>query len=72
MILIIQICNNYFHYYEFIKPIEDVLLKNNIKFESINYNNLTKEKINKADKIIISGTSLKDNGFIEDKKRIFL
>jgi GMP synthase (glutamine-hydrolysing) len=66
MILIIQICNNCFHYFEFIKPIEDILLKNNIKFESINYNDLSKDKINKSDKIIISGTSLKDNGFIDE------
>jgi GMP synthase (glutamine-hydrolysing) len=66
MILIVQICNEKFHYFEFIKPIEDILKKNKIEFESINYKEVTVELINKSDKIIISGTSLKDNGFIED------
>ena len=66
MILIIQICNKRFHYYEFIKPIEDILRKNKIEFQSIHYNNISKELLDKAEKIIISGTSLKDNGFIED------
>jgi GMP synthase (glutamine-hydrolysing) len=66
MILLIQICNKSFHYFEFVKPIEDFIKRNNIKFESINYKNVNDEIISKAEKIIISGTSLKDNGFIED------
>ncbi len=66
MILLIQICNKRFHYLEFIKPIEDVLKRNNIKFESIHYKKVTEDIIHKAEKIIISGTSLKDNGFIKD------
>jgi GMP synthase-like glutamine amidotransferase len=66
MILIIQICNKKFHYFEFIKPIEDILRKNNIEFQSVHYNNLSEELINKTEKIIISGTSLKDNGFVKD------
>ena len=66
MILIIKICNKQFHYFEFIKPIEDVLKKNNIKFQSIHYRNVSEEILKNAEKIIISGTSLKDNGFIKD------
>jgi GMP synthase (glutamine-hydrolysing) len=67
MIGIIIICNKRFHYYEFIKPIEDILKKNNIEFQSIHYKNISDDVLNKAEKIIISGTSLKDNGFVKDK-----
>jgi len=66
MILIIQICNRKFHYFEFVKPIEDVLKRNDIEFESTHYKILTEESISKAEKVIISGTSLKDNEFLED------
>ena len=66
MILLIQICNKSFHYFEFVKPIEDVLKRNNIKFKLIHYKEVSEEIISKAEKIIISGTSLKDNGFVEE------
>lgn len=66
MILLIQIHNQKIHYLEFIKPIEDVLKKNNIIFESVHYKNLNEKLISKAEKLIISGTSLKDNAFSEN------
>lgn len=66
MIQLIQICNRKFHYFEFVKPIEDVLKINEIEFETIHYKNLTDEILKKANKIIISGTSLKDNEFLKD------
>lgn len=66
MILIIEIYNNRFHYFEFVKPIEDLYRKNEIEFTRIHYKNLTEKIISKADKVIIAGTSLKDNGFIKD------
>lgn len=66
MILIINICNEKFHYFEFVKPIEDVLNKNNIIFKTLHYKNFNRELISKFDKIIICGTSLKDNKFLDD------
>ncbi len=66
MMLLIQIHSQKFHYLEFVKPIEDVLKKNKIKFESIHYKKMEYNFISKADKIIISGTSLKDNTFLKD------
>jgi len=63
MILIINICKEPLHYFEFVKPIEDIIQKD---FTNKHYNNLTKEDLEKADKIIICGTSLHDNQFIED------
>jgi GMP synthase (glutamine-hydrolysing) len=66
MILLVQINNHRFHYLEFVKPIEDILIKNNFKFKSIQYKNISKKDLKESKKIIISGTSLKDNSFLND------
>jgi len=66
MILIIKTNKEELHDLEFVKPIEDILSKNNINFFTMHYNNLTIKDINKTDKVIICGTSLKDNQFLED------
>ena len=66
MILIINICKEKLHYFEFVKPIEDILMKNNLKYFVKSYNELSEKDLKKADKIIICGTSLKDNGFLGD------
>ena len=66
MILIINICSHNLHYFEFVKPIEDVLIKNNFEFETRFYKELKPELISEVDKIIISGTSIKDNNFLKN------
>jgi len=66
MILLINICKEKLHYYEFVKPIEDILKKAKIEFFVKHYNELNEKELNKADKIIICGTSLKDNEFMEN------
>lgn len=65
MILIINICREKLHELEFVRPIEDILRKNNIEFRTRKYSEVEKEDLN-ADKIIICGTSLKDNEFVEN------
>src|SRR3989344_9171131 len=69
MILLINICKENLHYYGFVKPIEDILKNNKIKFFTKHYKKLTKKDTTKASKIIICGTSLKDNDFIKDIKK---
>jgi len=69
MILIIQICNYNLHYLEFVKPIEDILIRNHIEFNSIHYKNISANSIYESEKIIIAGTSLKDNSFLKDIKK---
>lgn len=64
MMLIINICKERLHYYEFVKPIEDILSKLGEKFYTKHYTKFNDKDL-KADKIIISGTSLKDNDFLE-------
>ena len=66
MILLIHINNISFHYYEFIKPIEDIIRKSNLSFTSIHYKKLTPTHLDQAEKVIISGTSLKDNTYLQD------
>lgn len=67
-VLIINICKEKLHELEFVKPIEDILRKNKIKFKTKHYKNLIKRDLS-ADKIIICGTSLKDNNFLKDIKK---
>lgn len=60
MILIISTCKEKLHELEFVKPIEEIISKN---FKIVHYSKLTKKDLEKADKIIICGTSLQDNEF---------
>jgi GMP synthase (glutamine-hydrolysing) len=65
MILIINVCKEKLHYLEFVKPVEDILKSNNIDFITRNYLEVGDDILEKADKVIICGTSLKDNDFIK-------
>jgi len=60
MILLISTNKESLHYYEFVKPIEYILKKDKIKFFTRQYKNITKKDLEKASKVIICGTSLKD------------
>ena len=66
MILLVNICNEKLHYYEFVRPIEDILKENNMKFFVRDYLKVNKRDLKKADKIIICGTSLKDSLFLNN------
>lgn len=60
MILIINTCKEELHYYEFVKPIEDLMKDLKIDFKTIKSNNIKEEDFKGSEKIIITGTSLKD------------
>jgi GMP synthase-like glutamine amidotransferase len=63
-ILIINTAKEPLHYNEFVLPIERILSKEKTKV--IHYLELKEKDLIKAKKIIISGTSLKDNNFLKD------
>jgi GMP synthase-like glutamine amidotransferase len=63
MLLIINICKEKLHELEFVKPIVDIVKKID-RVKVVNCQNLTIKDINSADKVIIAGTSLKDNDFL--------
>ena len=65
MILIINICKEKLHYFEFVRPIEKILEKKDINFYTKHYTKFTDKDL-KADKIIICGTSLIDKDYIEN------
>ena len=71
MILIINICKENLHYYEFVKPIEDILIKNNLKYFVKHYNEMVENDLENVDKVIICGTSLKDNNFLKDIDKFY-
>lgn len=66
MILIVNICAEKLHYYEFVKPIEDVLESKGVEYLVRHYSDIKKGDLMNCKKVIICGTSLKDNKFIED------
>jgi len=65
-ILIINIAKERLHYFEFVKPICDILDSNNIKYFVRNYKEVSLKDLKKAKKAIICGTSLYDNVFIKN------
>ena len=66
MILLISTCKEKLHKLEFVKPIQDIVKKD---FKTIHYSKLTQKELEKSNKIIICGTSLKDNQFLKDIKK---
>lgn len=68
MILLINICKEKLHYFEFVKPVEEILKVNKISFFTKNYKEINNKDLEKAEKVIICGTSLKDNEFMDSNK----
>ncbi|MGV8151934.1 MAG: glutamine amidotransferase-related protein [Candidatus Nanoarchaeia archaeon] len=68
MILLISTCYEKMHELEFVRPIEDILKLNGIEYFVKNYKEINKKDLESADKIIICGTSLKDNDFLNNLK----
>jgi GMP synthase (glutamine-hydrolysing) len=66
MILLINICKEKLHFYEFVKPVGDILIKNKVKGFIGHYSCLTKRDLQKAEKIIICGTGLQDNDIVNN------
>ena len=63
MILLVNICKEELHSLEFVEPIESILENLKIDFFVKRYKEISEDDLKKADKIIICGTSLKDNQF---------
>ncbi len=63
-VLIVNVCKEKLHFYEFVKPVGDVLVKNNVKGFIRRYDCLAKKDLEKSSKVIICGTSLADFEYI--------
>ncbi len=66
MILLINICKEKLHTYEFVKPIENILKQNNLQNKIKHYKEIKETEIKKFSKVIICGTSLKDNQYLKE------
>ena len=66
MILVVNVCKEKLHYYEFAKPIEDIL---KCDFFTKSYFEISDEDLVKADKVIICGTSLKDFDYFNNLEK---
>ncbi|MCK4649734.1 gamma-glutamyl-gamma-aminobutyrate hydrolase family protein [Candidatus Pacearchaeota archaeon] len=66
MILIVNVCSEKLHYYEFVKPIEDILKED---FFVKHYSELNDSDLVRADRVIICGTSLGDDSFLKDLEK---
>ena len=64
MILLINICKEKLHFNEFVKPVGDILIREGKKGFIRHYSCLARKDLEKADKVIICGTSLKDDEFL--------
>ncbi|RLE47708.1 hypothetical protein DRJ25_01735 [Candidatus Woesearchaeota archaeon] len=69
MILLVNTCAEKLHYFEFVRPVEDILRKNGFSFVTKHYSEISENDLSLADKVIICGTSLKDNQFLKDIKK---
>lgn len=72
MILVVNVCSEKLHFYEFVKPVLDILSPGDdsgeLKKKGIlvsHYLDLNKEDLEICERVIICGTSLKDNGFLK-------
>ena len=66
MILVINVCKESLHYYEFVAPVLNILSGMGKDYFVANYDEVTPQFLSKADKIIICGTSLYDNQYLEE------
>lgn len=60
MILIINTCRERLHYFEFVKPIEEIVKNSGKKFFTKKYSQVNVRDLTRAEKVIICGTALKD------------
>jgi GMP synthase-like glutamine amidotransferase len=64
-VLLISTCAEKLHELEFVKPVEDIV-KGNCDYEIKNYGEVDLDFVKGFDKVIICGTSLRDDGFLGD------
>ena len=65
MILVINVCKESLHYYEFVAPVLNILNSMGEDYFISNYDEINHAFLEKADKVIICGTSLYDNEYLE-------
>jgi len=68
-ILLISVCKEELHSFEFVEPIKKIIKDRDLNFFEKKYSDITLKDLKNASHVIICGTSLKDNSFLEDIKK---
>lgn len=66
MILIISTCLDKLSEFEFVEPLENILKKSQIRFFTKSYLRIDYQDLDKAKKVIICGTALKDFNYLKN------
>lgn len=64
MILVIDVCLHRLSSEQFVRPVTDIASRSG-RFKVVHYTNLTEKELDACDKIILCGTALKDDDYLE-------
>ncbi len=65
-VLLLDVCSQPLHNLEFVRPIEDILRQEKRDFRALRCNQLDKKSFEECEAVIICGTSLLDQGYLDD------
>jgi GMP synthase-like glutamine amidotransferase len=66
MILVVSMCADRLSELEFVRPIEDILRKENYEFVTKHYSEVRAQELDNISKVILCGTALKDFEYLRD------
>jgi GMP synthase-like glutamine amidotransferase len=69
MILLVSVCTDNLSELEFVKPVENIVRHLNLVFLKKNYLNLNQHDLDRAEKIVICGSALKDFEYLKKVDR---
>lgn len=65
MILIVDVCSDKLSFFEFVKPVEDIVKKTGVDYVTRHFLSLGHEDVAQAGKVIVCGTALKDFRYLD-------
>lgn len=69
MILIVNVCSDRLSYFEFVKPVEDIVRKVRMDSVTRHFQSLDHLEIGQVEMVIICGTAMKDFGYLENMEK---
>lgn len=65
MLLVVNVCSESLHYHEFVSPVLNILGRMGEDYFVCDYDKVNSNDLERADKVVICGTSLHDNEYLE-------
>jgi len=69
MILIVNVCSDGLSYFEFVKPVEDIIRKARMNSVTRHFLSLNHRDISQAERVIICGTTMKDFDYLDHMEK---